>query len=45
MKSTEPHSDEYYQMDMEAAMRQAGFQAVVTKETDARHRAVLGIKL
>jgi len=45
MKSTEPHSDEYYQMDIEAAMRQAGFQSVVTKETDHRHRAVLGLRL
>ena len=43
MKSTEPHSDLYYQMDIEAAMRDAGFQHVVTKEADHRHRAVLGL--
>ena len=43
MKSTEPHSDLYYQMDIEAALRDAGFQHVVTKEADHRHRAVLGL--
>ena len=43
LKSTEPHSDLYYQMDVEAAMRDAGFQYVVTKEADHRHRAVLGL--
>ena len=44
MKSTEPWSDEYYQMDVEEAVRQAGFKHVVTQESDHRHRAVLGIK-
>ena len=43
MKSTEPHSDLYYQMDIEAAMRDAGFLYVFTKEADHRHRAVLGL--
>ena len=44
MKSTEPHSDLYYQMDIEAAMRDAGFQHVVTKEADHRHSwLVLGL--
>ena len=43
MKSTEPHSDLYYQMDIEAAMRDAGFLHVETWEADHRHRAVLGL--
>ena len=43
MKSTEPWSDLYYQMDVEAAMRELGFDHVSTKEADHRHRAVLGI--
>lgn len=44
MKSTEPWSDEYYQLDVEALMRETGFKHVVTKESDHRHRAVLGFK-
>ena len=44
MKSTEPHSDEYYVMDTESAMRAAGFDAVVTVPTDPRHRTVMGLK-
>ena len=44
MKSTEPHSDEYYVLDTEAAMRAAGFEEVVTVPTDPRHRTVLGLK-
>ena len=43
MKSTEPHSDLYYPMDIEHAMRDAGFTQVVTLEADHRHRAVLGM--
>ncbi|PRW56637.1 Methyltransferase type 11 [Chlorella sorokiniana] len=42
MKSTEPHSDEYYQHDIEADMRAAGLQHVNTVESDPRHRVVLG---
>ena len=44
MKSTEPWSDVYYQMDVEEALRNAGFKHVITKESDHRHRAVLGLK-
>lgn len=43
MKSTEPWSDEYYSFDVEAAMREAGFKAVICEATDHRHRAILGI--
>ena len=44
MKSTEPHSDEYYEHDTEAALRAAGFAHVATLPTDPRHRTVLGVK-
>lgn len=30
--------------DLEAALREAGFEAVVTQETDPRHRTVLALK-
>ena len=43
MKSTEPWSDLYYAMDVEAAMAEAGFAHVQTAEADHRHRAVLGL--
>ncbi|KAL4442027.1 hypothetical protein ABPG77_011288 [Micractinium sp. CCAP 211/92] len=42
MKSTEPHSDEYYQFDIEACMRSHGLQHVNTVESDPRHRVILG---
>ena len=42
MKSTEPHSDSYFAFDLEQAMRDAGFQHVITRESDPRHRTVLG---
>lgn len=44
MKSTEPHSDEYYSFNLEDAMRAAGFEDVQTLETDPRHRTILGRK-
>ena len=44
MKSTEPHSDEYYVFDLEAALRAAGFEDVTTVQTDPRHRTVMGTK-
>ncbi|GBF89538.1 methyltransferase [Raphidocelis subcapitata] len=44
MKSTEPWSDEYYSFDLEAALREAGFEDVYTAEADHRHRAVFGGK-
>ena len=45
MKSTEPWSDEYYAMDLEGAMHEAGFAHVETAEADHRHRAVLGLRV
>ena len=44
MKSTEPWSDEYYMMDVEAAMSKFGLLNVETKECDHRHRSILGTK-
>ncbi|MEM9005938.1 MAG: class I SAM-dependent methyltransferase [Cyanobacteria bacterium P01_F01_bin.86] len=44
MKSTEPWSDDYYTFDIEAALADIGFQDIVTRETDPRHRAILGRK-
>ena len=44
MKSTEPHSDQYYSYDVEEAMRMAGFKDVTTIETDPRHRTIIGKK-
>jgi len=44
MKSTEPHSDEYYPFDVEAALAAAGFVDVQTVATDHRHRTVTAVK-
>jgi len=44
MKSTEPWSDEYYLMDIPAAMREAGFVDVEYHRTDPRHRTVVATK-
>uniref|UniRef100_A0A803N1Q7 Methyltransferase type 11 domain-containing protein n=1 Tax=Chenopodium quinoa TaxID=63459 RepID=A0A803N1Q7_CHEQI len=40
MKSTEPFLDEYYLLDLESALREAGFINVQTILTDPRHRTV-----
>lgn len=45
MKSTEPWSDDYYTFDMEAALRQAGFEHCVTVASDPRHRTLVGQKV
>ncbi|KAL9263393.1 Demethylmenaquinone methyltransferase-like protein [Drosera capensis] len=42
MKSTEPFLDEYYLLDLEGSMREAGFTNVRTVLTDPRHRTVTG---
>lgn len=44
MKSTEPHSDEYYPFDVEVAAAAAGFVRVETVATDHRHRTVTAVK-
>jgi len=44
MKSTEPHSDEYYVLDMMSTFEEMGLTGVETVAMDPRHRAVLGTK-
>lgn len=44
MKSTEPHTDEYYTLDIEQALRDAGFADVVSVRSDPRHRTVVARK-
>jgi hypothetical protein len=44
MKSTEPWSDEYYTLDLEASLREAGFDAVQMQPSDPRHRTLIAIK-
>lgn len=40
IKSTEPFVDEYYLLDLEGLIRDAGFVNVTTVMTDPRHRTV-----
>lgn len=42
MKSTEPFLDDYYLIDLEGTMEEAGFVNVCTILTDPRHRTVTG---
>ena len=43
MKSTEPHSNEYYTIDIEGMLRECGFErSKEMKNTDPSHRTVLG---
>ena len=44
MKSTEPWSDEYYVLDMEALLRDVGFEHVSSVQSDPRHRTVMATK-
>ena len=44
MKSTEPWSDDYYTFDVEAAIKQTGFDYRTTVASDPRHRTIIGIK-
>ena len=41
MKSTEPWTDDYYTFDVEAALAKAGFESIVTVESDPRHRTIV----
>lgn len=42
MKSTEPFLDEFYSLDLEETMRQAGFDNIRKTLTDPRHGTVTG---
>lgn len=44
MKSTEPHSNEYYTIDVQQMLTNAGFENVHQEQTDPRHRTVCGSK-
>ena len=44
MKSTEPWSDDYYTFDVEAAIKEVGFDYQTTVASDPRHRAIIAIK-
>lgn len=44
MKSTEPWSDEYYTLDVEAALQAIGFERLITVASDPRHRTIIGKK-
>lgn len=44
MKSTEPWSDEYYTLDVEATLHAIGFEVLPTVASDPRHRTILGRK-
>ncbi|MEM7762163.1 MAG: class I SAM-dependent methyltransferase [Cyanobacteria bacterium P01_A01_bin.40] len=44
MKSTEPWSDDYYTFNVEAAIKQVGFDFQTTLASDPRHRTIIGIK-
>ena len=43
MKSTEPWADEYFALDLEDAMRDAGFSDIVYLPVNYRHRVMLGV--
>ena len=43
MKSTEPWADEYFSLDLEAAMQQAGFGSIKYVPVNKRHRVLLGV--
>ncbi len=44
MKSTEPWSDDYYTFDVEAALKEVGFECKITMASDPRHRTIIGIR-
>ena len=43
-RSTEPHTDEYYTLDIQEALREAGLVAVEAVTSDPRHRVVMAHK-
>ena len=45
MKSTEPWADEYFALDMFAAMVEAGFDSLEYVPVNKRHRVMLGVAL
>lgn len=43
MRSTEPWQDEYFALDLEGAMLEAGFDEITYIPVNHRHRIMLGI--
>jgi len=41
LKSTEPYLDQYFSLDLERAIQEAGFQAVTLTENSPRHRTIV----
>jgi hypothetical protein len=41
LKSTEPYLADYFALDMEAALREAGFEAIRRVASDHRHRVLV----
>jgi ubiquinone/menaquinone biosynthesis C-methylase UbiE len=44
MKSTEPWSDDYYTFNVEAALKEVGFDYKTTVASDPRHRTIIAMK-
>ncbi|EAZ92289.1 class I SAM-dependent methyltransferase [Crocosphaera chwakensis] len=44
MKSTEPHSDDYYTFNVENALKELGFNYQTTVPSDHRHRTIVATK-
>ena len=42
MKATEPYLDEYFSLDLKAAMQAAGFKDVECLPVNRRHRVTVG---
>ena len=45
MKSTEPWADEYFSLDLEEALKAAGFSNIEYVPANKRHRVMLGVAL
>ena len=43
MKSTEPWADEYFSLDLEGAMQEAGVSSIEYLPVNKRHRVLLGV--
>jgi hypothetical protein len=41
LKSTEPYLDQYFTLDIEQALAEAGFQPPIITPTSPRHRAIV----
>ena len=44
MKSTEPHSDDYYTFNVEETLQKLGFDYKTTFPSDHRHRTIVATK-